>query len=153
VGLERGPLNLVNTAEDLLWRNSSISGMKTREYGHRDPQCWPRDTIYPQKLALTSPTSYGRSVVIVRSQTKPTELLLIVFLRIGLTNWYLTLVPLYQTTRGIFSDESNFHGYHREELRWYAFNRKCSEAGFLHWRVQRRNKLRQEWRVILSVAR
>jgi hypothetical protein len=30
--------------------------------------------LYPQKLALTSPTSGGRSVGIVRSRTKATEL-------------------------------------------------------------------------------
>jgi hypothetical protein len=30
-------------------------------------------TLYPQKLALTSPTSGGRSVGIVRSRTKATE--------------------------------------------------------------------------------
>jgi hypothetical protein len=30
--------------------------------------------LYPQKLALTSPTSGGRSVGIVRSRTKVTEL-------------------------------------------------------------------------------
>jgi hypothetical protein len=34
---------------------------------------WPRDTIYPQKLALTSPTNGGRLVGIVRLRTKPTE--------------------------------------------------------------------------------
>ena len=32
--------------------------------------------LYPQKLALTSPTSGGRSVGIVRLRTKATELLL-----------------------------------------------------------------------------
>jgi hypothetical protein len=30
---------------------------------------WPRDTLYPLKLALTSPTSGGRSVGIVRWRT------------------------------------------------------------------------------------
>jgi hypothetical protein len=35
---------------------------------------WPRDTLYPQKLTLTSPTSGCRSVGIVRSLTKATEL-------------------------------------------------------------------------------
>jgi hypothetical protein len=33
----------------------------------------PRDTLYPQKLALTSPTSGGRSVGVVRLRTKATE--------------------------------------------------------------------------------
>jgi hypothetical protein len=31
---------------------------------------WPRDTLYPQKLALTSLTSGSRSVCIVRLRTK-----------------------------------------------------------------------------------
>jgi hypothetical protein len=33
--------------------------------------------LYPQKLALTSPTGGGRSVGIVRSQTKATEFSLV----------------------------------------------------------------------------
>jgi hypothetical protein len=33
----------------------------------------PRGTLYPQKLALTSPTSGGRSIGIIRSLTKTTE--------------------------------------------------------------------------------
>jgi hypothetical protein len=34
---------------------------------------WPRGTIYPKKLALTSPTNGGRSVGIVRSRTQAKE--------------------------------------------------------------------------------
>jgi hypothetical protein len=34
--------------------------------------------LYPQKLALTSPTSRGRSVGIVRSRTQATELFIII---------------------------------------------------------------------------
>jgi hypothetical protein len=49
------------------------SGLENREYGSRDPSRWPRHTLYPQKLALTSPTSGGRSVGIVRSLTQTTE--------------------------------------------------------------------------------
>jgi hypothetical protein len=42
--------------------------------GRGDPLRWPRDTpLYPQKLALTSPTGGGRSVGIVRSRTKAME--------------------------------------------------------------------------------
>jgi hypothetical protein len=36
VGLERGPLSLVSTTEELLERNSSASGLEIREYGRRD---------------------------------------------------------------------------------------------------------------------
>jgi hypothetical protein len=73
VGLERGPLRLVSTIEKLFGRNSSSSGLKNREYGRGDPLGWPRDALYPQKLALTYPTGGGRSVGIVRLQTKTTE--------------------------------------------------------------------------------
>jgi hypothetical protein len=78
VGLERGPLRLVSTIEELLGRNSSGSGLENREYGHGDPLRWPRDTLYPRKLALTSPTSGGRSVGIVRLRAKTTEFVLCV---------------------------------------------------------------------------
>jgi hypothetical protein len=36
--------------------------------------CWPCNTLYSQKLALTSPTGGGRSVGIVCLWTKATEL-------------------------------------------------------------------------------
>jgi hypothetical protein len=49
-------------------------GLERREYGSGDPLRWPRDTLYPQKLALTSRTSGSRSVGIVHSRTKVTEL-------------------------------------------------------------------------------
>jgi hypothetical protein len=39
VGLEWGPLSLVNTIEELLGRRSSGSGLESREYGHRDLSC------------------------------------------------------------------------------------------------------------------
>jgi hypothetical protein len=73
VGLERGPLNLMSTIEEPLGRNSSGSGLENREYGRGDPLPWPHDTLYPQKLALTSPASGGRSVGIVRLRTEATE--------------------------------------------------------------------------------
>jgi hypothetical protein len=72
VGLKRGPLSRVSTIEELLGKNSSGSGLENREYGRGDPFGWPRNTLYPQKLALTSPTSSGRSVGI-RLRTKATE--------------------------------------------------------------------------------
>jgi hypothetical protein len=36
VGLERGPLSLMSTSEELLGSNSSDSGLERREYGRRD---------------------------------------------------------------------------------------------------------------------
>jgi hypothetical protein len=73
VGLERGSLSLVSTIEELLGRKSSCSDLEIREYGRRDPSCWPHGTLYPQKLALSSPTSCGRSVGIVRLRTQAKE--------------------------------------------------------------------------------
>jgi hypothetical protein len=49
VGLERGPLSLVSTTEELLGRKSNCSGLVNLEYGRRDPWRWPRGTLYPQK--------------------------------------------------------------------------------------------------------
>jgi hypothetical protein len=37
VGLEWGPLSLVSIIEKLLGRNSSDSGLVTREHGREDP--------------------------------------------------------------------------------------------------------------------
>jgi hypothetical protein len=73
VGMEQDPLSFVSTTEELPGRKSSGSGLERREYGRRDPSRWPRNILYPQKLALTAPTSGGRSVGIVRSRTKDME--------------------------------------------------------------------------------
>jgi hypothetical protein len=73
VGLECGPLSLVSTIEELLGRISRGSSLENHEYGHGAPLRWPHDTLYPQKLALTSPICGGRSVSIVHLQTKTTE--------------------------------------------------------------------------------
>jgi hypothetical protein len=75
--LERRPLSLVSTTEELLERKSSCSSLESREYDRGDPSLWPRGALYPRKLALTSPTSGDLSVGIVRSRTKATELLLL----------------------------------------------------------------------------
>jgi hypothetical protein len=76
MGLERGPLSLVSTIEELLERKSSNPGLKSRDYGSRNPSRWPRGTLYPQKLALTSPTSGGLLVDVVLSRTKATKFFL-----------------------------------------------------------------------------
>jgi hypothetical protein len=83
VGLERGPLSLVSTIEELLGRKSSGSCLENREYGRKDPSSLPRGTLYPQKLALTSPTSGGRSVGRVRSQAQATGFSFNLYVHIG----------------------------------------------------------------------
>jgi hypothetical protein len=60
--------------------NGWYNGLENREYGRRDSPRWPRDTLHPQKLALNSPTSGGRLVGIVHSQTKATELRYVFYL-------------------------------------------------------------------------
>jgi hypothetical protein len=73
VGLERGPLSLVGITEELLQRKVAAPVLKTEINGRGDSLRWPRDTLYPQKLALTSLTSGGHSVGIVRLRTKAPE--------------------------------------------------------------------------------
>jgi hypothetical protein len=55
------------------WKKGSGSGQENQEYGCRDSSRWPRGTLYPLRLALTSVTSCGYSVGIVRSRTQATE--------------------------------------------------------------------------------
>jgi hypothetical protein len=62
VGLERGPLSLVSTTDELLGRKSSGSGLENREYGRRDPLRLPRGTLYLQKFTVISPTRGSRLV-------------------------------------------------------------------------------------------
>jgi hypothetical protein len=69
VGLERGPFSLVRIIEELLEWKSSGSEINGRGKSLR----WPRATLYPLKLALSSPTSGGRSVGVVCLRTKATE--------------------------------------------------------------------------------
>jgi hypothetical protein len=80
VGLERSPLSLVNITEEILVIKSRDSDLEMRQYGRRDPLRWPRETLYPQNLTVTSSTSGGRSVGIVRSRTQATEFLFIYFI-------------------------------------------------------------------------
>jgi hypothetical protein len=79
VGLERGPLSLVSTTEELLEIKSSGSGLEIREYDRMGSMVLTRDTLFPGKLAVTSLTSDGRSVGIVRSRTEATEFFLLMY--------------------------------------------------------------------------
>jgi hypothetical protein len=89
VGLERGPLSLVSTNWGATWYKSSGFCLENREYGRRDPSRWPRGTLYPQKFAITSPTSGGRSVGIVRSRTQTMEFVLVLSLiNVVLSRWW-----------------------------------------------------------------
>jgi hypothetical protein len=69
VVLERGPLSLVNTTEELLGWKSSSYGLEILEYSLGIHRAVYETPLYPQKFALTTPTCAGRSVGIVRSRT------------------------------------------------------------------------------------
>jgi hypothetical protein len=75
VGQERAALSFVSTTEEVFGRNSSGSGLEIREYG-LGIRFTDWATLYPHKLAITSPTSGGRSVGI-RSLTKATVFVLV----------------------------------------------------------------------------
>jgi hypothetical protein len=63
VGLERGPLSLVSTIEELLGRKGSGSGLESRKYGRRDPSRRPRDTLPSAKVSTNFSNkrrSFGR---------------------------------------------------------------------------------------------
>jgi hypothetical protein len=73
VGLERGPLSLVSTTEDLFDRKVAAPVYKTENTAVRIHHA---DHVAPsirKKLAITSPTSGGRSVGVVRSRTQTME--------------------------------------------------------------------------------
>jgi hypothetical protein len=78
VGLERGPLNLMSTSEELPEGKNSGSGLESREYGRRDPSCLPRGTLYPQKSVLISPTNGVRSAGKVRSRIQAKEFIFVI---------------------------------------------------------------------------
>jgi hypothetical protein len=94
VSLERYPLSLVSTIEDLLRRKNCGFGLKPkiRPWGS---VVLTRNTLYPQKLALTSPTSGGRSVGRVRLWTKATKLLLVVIMYL----YAVPILPKYSSSR------------------------------------------------------
>jgi hypothetical protein len=74
---------------------------------------WPRDTLYPLKLALTSPIKGGRSVGIVRFRTKATEFIfclcwleICLYLSSFLHCWLLSPDYLF---RGLFSRNCSYY--------------------------------------------
>jgi hypothetical protein len=52
VDLERGPLSLVSTIEELLERKSSGTDLENQEYSRRNPSRWPRVTPLSEKLGI-----------------------------------------------------------------------------------------------------
>jgi hypothetical protein len=93
VGLERSPLSLVSTIKELLESKSSGSGLESGDYGRRgSAELTTRQPLYPQKFAITSLTSGRRSVGVVRSRTKATELFIIIIIIDLHETWLCRLV-------------------------------------------------------------
>jgi hypothetical protein len=89
-----------------------VIGLESREYGRRDPSRWPRGTLYPQKLALTSPTSGGRSVSIVRLRTQTMQFVCLFVLTALLNepqiNNYILVNKYYSVSYPQFESEQVF---------------------------------------------
>jgi hypothetical protein len=87
VVLDKGPLSLVSTIEELIGRKSSGSGLETEnmavEICHAD-----YEAPLSAKLALISPKSGGRSVGIVCSQAQATEF----FFSLQLMSWLVSTI-------------------------------------------------------------
>jgi hypothetical protein len=73
VGLERGPLSLVSTTEELLDRKVAAPVYKTENTAVGIRHAEHVAFSVSKKLAITSPTNGGRSVGIVRSRTQAME--------------------------------------------------------------------------------
>jgi hypothetical protein len=102
VGLEQGPLSLASITEELLeWKSSGFGSRKLRltAVGIR---CADHVTLSNlQKLALTSATSGGSLVGIVRLRTKVTEfsyVLYVVYITILCLEYLHVLSALSATT-------------------------------------------------------
>jgi hypothetical protein len=82
IGSGTGSTQLREYNWGVTWWKSSGPCLENREYGRGDPSRWPRGTLYPQKLAITSG---GRSVGKVRSRTQTMELMSLACFKIDIT--------------------------------------------------------------------
>jgi hypothetical protein len=118
VGLKQGPLSLVSIIEELL--GSSSSSLESREYGRRNPSCWPRGTLYPQKLVLTSPTSGSRLVGIFPSRTLATEFFLLISISEECMSW-ITNTAIYWPQKTSYKNAFFSHNHILELLEPFQF--------------------------------
>jgi hypothetical protein len=65
VSPQQGSLSLASTTEELLSRKYSSSGLDNRKYGRKDPLYRPRNTLFAQKVTLTSPKSGAIIIIII----------------------------------------------------------------------------------------
>jgi hypothetical protein len=128
----------MSRTEQLLERKSSGSGLENRDYGCRDHSRWPRDTLYPQKLALTSPTSGGCSVSIVHSRTETSlSLLPVLYVKsnsnTGLNTVYLA--SLYRVWQANFLFYMGIFIWKRKLAcrTLYCWNKCCCKIEWKFW--------------------
>jgi hypothetical protein len=84
VDLERGPLSIVSTTEELLDRKIAAPVYKTENTAVENRHADHVEPSIRKKLAITSPTSGGRSAGIVRSRTQTMEFVCCLFLSLVL---------------------------------------------------------------------
>jgi hypothetical protein len=94
---------------------------------------WPRDTLYPLKLALTSPTSGGRSVGIVRLRTQATEFVYMALkCNITMEDMLLSECRIYVEMQSRAHKKTYFHIYSRN-----ASNRQVRNRDLLERLIER----------------
>jgi hypothetical protein len=103
-GLERGPLSLVSTTEELLGRKCSGSCPENRYYGLRDLTRWPRDTLPSAKVG----TNFANK------RTKATELFVPLNDSNETQNAYVRLTA---DTQKYLKSQNNDIGLIRREIR------------------------------------
>jgi hypothetical protein len=122
-----------STIEELLEWRSSGTGLENRDYGRGNSLRWPRDTLYPQRLA-TSPTSGGRSVGIVRLRTTTTEFSFFLISSAQPIRWTATWSQLIGYVK--------CNPYPEPHAPWTLGTKpnQCNEQPFIQsWRFLRRN--------------
>jgi hypothetical protein len=112
MGLKRGPLSVVRIIEKLFERKVAASVWKTRLRPWGSTAHTTRHPLYPLNLALTSPTSRCRSVGIVQSRIKATELLVIMY------SHRFTMMYLLEHCQNLKSVPSEEYVIHSELISW-----------------------------------
>ena len=109
--------------------------------------------LYPQKLALTSPSGGGRSVGMVRSRTKATEFSLVLVLvfpgeRVGCIVYCVLFAP-----RGGEGERFYIYSYLLSGRRWVDNIRMDLQevrCGYMYWIGLAQD--RDRWRTLVSVV-
>jgi hypothetical protein len=99
----------VSKTEELLGGKNSDWSRKSRLRPYEIRRADHATPLYPQKLALTSPTKCDRLVGIVRSRTKSTEFLLFIIIIIILWDTALKKQYVNYLENNFYSFQQRFH--------------------------------------------